>query len=209
MLLAEMDRQTYLKRLGDTVEPGGKAPAPPPVRIVQQFVNTYNHELGRDWDRLSTVVRARSWLVRRGLITPGARLKKEDVAGLREFREVLRALVTSDASSLDSNLVRSLDAFGRRAALRVVFDEHGGARLEPAASGGDRITGHILAIVYRSIADGSWQRLKACRQCGWLFFDRSKNRSADWCSMSVCGNRVKNRAYRRSVAAKQRGASSG
>ena len=29
------------------------------------------------------------------------------------------------------------------------------------------------------------------------FFDRSKNRSATWCSMSICGNRTKNRAYYR------------
>jgi predicted RNA-binding Zn ribbon-like protein len=39
--------------------------------------------------------------------------------------------------------------------------------------------------------------LKGCRQCGYAFFDRSKNRSAAWCAMSICGNRTKNRAYRR------------
>ena len=42
-----------------------------------------------------------------------------------------------------------------------------------------------------------WPRLKACRQCGYAFFDRSKNRSAAWCAMSICGNRTKNRTYRR------------
>jgi predicted RNA-binding Zn ribbon-like protein len=42
---------------------------------------------------------------------------------------------------------------------------------------------------------GDWLRLKACRQCQYAFYDRSRNRSAAWCSMSICGNRSKNRAY--------------
>ena len=31
--------------------------------------------------------------------------------------------------------------------------------------------------------------------CGWLFLDRTKNRSRRWCSMSDCGNRAKTRRY--------------
>jgi len=31
--------------------------------------------------------------------------------------------------------------------------------------------------------------------CGWLFLDRTKNRSRRWCSMSDCGNREKTRRY--------------
>jgi predicted RNA-binding Zn ribbon-like protein len=39
--------------------------------------------------------------------------------------------------------------------------------------------------------------MKACRQCEYAFYDRSRNRSAAWCAMSICGNRTKNRAYYR------------
>ncbi len=46
------------------------------------------------------------------------------------------------------------------------------------------------------MVDGTWSRLKACRQCEWAFYDWSKNRSGRWCAMSVCGNRTKVRAYR-------------
>ena len=50
----------------------------------------------------------------------------------------------------------------------------------------------------RLLADEEIARLKICGNCGWLFIDRSKNRSRTWCDMSVCGNRVKaNRHYRR------------
>jgi predicted RNA-binding Zn ribbon-like protein len=56
----------------------------------------------------------------------------------------------------------------------------------------------ILAVVYTAMADESWHRLKACRldDCQWAFYDQSKNRSRTWCSMKVCGNRAKARAYR-------------
>jgi predicted RNA-binding Zn ribbon-like protein len=42
------------------------------------------------------------------------------------------------------------------------------------------------------------ERMKICGNCGWLFIDRSKNRSRTWCDMAVCGNRAKaSRHYRR------------
>jgi predicted RNA-binding Zn ribbon-like protein len=48
------------------------------------------------------------------------------------------------------------------------------------------------------MADGTWSRLKACRaaDCRWAFYDRARNHSRHWCSMEVCGNRTKARAYR-------------
>jgi predicted RNA-binding Zn ribbon-like protein len=55
----------------------------------------------------------------------------------------------------------------------------------------------LLGILHEAQLTGAWPRVKGCRQCGYVFFDRSKNRSAAWCAMSICGNRTKNRAYRR------------
>ncbi|WP_330256699.1 CGNR zinc finger domain-containing protein [Nocardia sp. NBC_00565] len=45
----------------------------------------------------------------------------------------------------------------------------------------------------------SWPRLKTCREpsCRWAFFDHSRNHGRTWCSMDVCGNRVKVRASHR------------
>jgi predicted RNA-binding Zn ribbon-like protein len=36
-----------------------------------------------------------------------------------------------------------------------------------------------------------WKRVRICRNCRWLFLDRSRNASRLWCDMSVCGNRHK------------------
>ena len=59
--------------------------------------------------------------------------------------------------------------------------------------------GRILAVVHDSMTDGTWWRLKACPRdvCHWAFYDRSRNGSGKWCSMSVCGNRTNTKAYRR------------
>jgi predicted RNA-binding Zn ribbon-like protein len=37
----------------------------------------------------------------------------------------------------------------------------------------------------------------ASDRCGWLFLDRSRNRTRRWCDMKVCGNRAKSRRHYR------------
>ncbi len=70
-----------------------------------------------------------------------------------------------------------------------------GIRFDAPAGG----VGAVLAAAGEAMADGSWQRLKACRSdsCRWAFVDNARNRSRQWCSMSVCGNREKARTFRR------------
>ncbi len=60
-----------------------------------------------------------------------------------------------------------------------------------------------LAVSALSLLEpGKLTRLRICPNCGWLFVDRSRNASRQWCDMSVCGNRRKaSRHYRRRRAA--------
>jgi predicted RNA-binding Zn ribbon-like protein len=55
-----------------------------------------------------------------------------------------------------------------------------------------------LAVLHSALAAGYADRIKVCRndECGWLFFDESRNRSRQWCDMAACGSRMKARAYR-------------
>jgi len=57
----------------------------------------------------------------------------------------------------------------------------------------------------RAGADGSWERMKACRNpaCRWAFYDASRNKVGHWCDMAVCGNRNKSRAHRERVKAER------
>lgn len=67
-----------------------------------------------------------------------------------------------------------------------------GAR-EPAALIPDRLA---LAAVHL-LRTVDLAQLKVCPVteggCGWLFLDRSRNRSRRWCAMSDCGTRAKSR----------------
>lgn len=90
-----------------------------------------------------------------------------------------------------------LDDAARRAGVELRFLE-GGAELVPRAAGVPGALGRIVGAVHGAMADGSWERLKACRadDCLWAFVDSAKNHSRAWCSMSSCGNREKARSYR-------------
>jgi predicted RNA-binding Zn ribbon-like protein len=56
----------------------------------------------------------------------------------------------------------------------------------------------LLISIRDAQADGTWSRLRVCRNpdCRWAFFDRSRNRQGTWCTMAACGNRDKNRRFR-------------
>jgi predicted RNA-binding Zn ribbon-like protein len=56
----------------------------------------------------------------------------------------------------------------------------------------------LLLIIRDAQRDGTWARLKACRNpdCHWAYYDRSHAGRGAWCDMAVCGNRIKNRNLR-------------
>ena len=95
------------------------------------------------------------------------------------------------------NAGEALEAAADRA--RLTLDLEAG-ELRPRASGVDGALGTILAALYDALHDGSWERFKACRNCGWAFWDESRNRSAAWCSMQLCGNRLKVRRHRDKIS---------
>lgn len=65
---------------------------------------------------------------------------------------------------------------------------------------GDDLNG-MLWPVARSAADlltsENLERVRQCARdgCDWLFVDTSKNHSRRWCTMDVCGSRVKAKRY--------------
>jgi predicted RNA-binding Zn ribbon-like protein len=184
------------RRVGEQIEPGGRPKAPGRLALLQRFVNSYNHDFPREWDRIGTPAKARAWLRQKGLVAPGDRVSEADVVRLRELREALRALAVANQGGLpEAAATDVLRAASGAAQLCVAIDDTGRTSLEPARRGVDGAVATLLGILHEAQLTGQWSRLKGCRQCGYAFFDRSKNRSAAWCAMSICGNRTKNRAY--------------
>ncbi|KQV63963.1 CGNR zinc finger domain-containing protein [Rhizobium sp. Root1220] len=72
------------------------------------------------------------------------------------------------------------------------------ARVLRSGSNPDSLGKATAHSALRLVAMPEPERMKICGNCGWLFLDRSKNKSRTWCDMAVCGNRAKaNRHYRR------------
>jgi predicted RNA-binding Zn ribbon-like protein len=186
------------RRVGEQIEPGGRRKAPGRLELLQRFINSHNHDFPREWDRIGTPGKAQAWLVQKRLVAPGGRVSEADVARLRELREAIRALaIANHGGQPDRAATDSIRRIAGAAQLTVAIDDAGRAALEPARHGVDGAVATLLGILHEAQLTGQWSRLKGCRQCGYVFFDRSRNRSAAWCDMSICGNRTKNRAYYR------------
>ena len=149
--------------------------APAPLRLVQQFVNTVDREHEREW--------LPDWLAEHGL-PPGAHVRAFDL------REALRSLLrVNNAGGTAPDAVRLIGEVARTSVI-VELGEDG-----VSLTGTDPL-GQVVAVALTAMLDGSWPRLKVCRNCEWAFYDNSKNRAGSWCSMQLCGNRKKTREYR-------------
>ncbi len=96
---------------------------------------------------------------------------------------------TDDLTTLNEELSRSL------AKSQLVWKD---TAFDWGWLGDETDLDQMLWWIVRSSADlmtsEQLNRVGECaddRGCGWLFYDTSRNRSRQWCSMSGCGNRAK------------------
>jgi predicted RNA-binding Zn ribbon-like protein len=173
-------------------EPGGRAPAPEPLRVVQQFVNTNDREAGRD--ALGTPEALRDWFDYWTTWSDESLPTRDEHERALVVREGIRSMAAPgviEAPVEFEEMIRGLD-------LHVVVS--GGAF---HLQGNDRLSRALAPLVggVRSAMDGGmWERLKVCSrdQCQWLYYDSSRNASSRWCATEICGSREKaRRAYRR------------
>jgi predicted RNA-binding Zn ribbon-like protein len=171
-----------LALIESSVQPGNRTPAPEPLALVQAFVNTVDREHGPDL--LDTRKDIDAWSEHRG------RRAIDDLGEARRVREALRSLLwANNGGPREPSATATLEHVAQR--LEV--------RFEPFGLEARDVVAEVVGRAFLAMADGSWERLKACpgHNCGWAFYDRSVNASATWCSMRICGNRAKARAYYR------------
>jgi predicted RNA-binding Zn ribbon-like protein len=165
-------------------------------QLIVDFVNTA--ELDPQRESLGTPADLVRW-VREHDLGPCARASEAELDEARHVREALReVLLAHNEVAVDLDAAnRVLDAAARRAGLTLRFSECV-AHLEPSGKGVQAALGRILIAVSDLMADGTWDRLKACRadDCRWAFYDSARNQSRAWCSMQSCGNRAKVHAFR-------------
>jgi predicted RNA-binding Zn ribbon-like protein len=171
--------------------------APGELELVRQFVNTRDIEEGSD--ELHSPDALLTWFAGVDLLDDEAAADEKDLERALTLREGIRALLlANNGEEIEAVRMRELNRATESVCLTVRFDHDGRAALGSELPGVSAALGRILAIVVRAMDEGSWGRLKVCPNdaCQWAFYDRSKNRSGKWCTMEVCGNRMKARAFR-------------
>jgi predicted RNA-binding Zn ribbon-like protein len=166
-------------------QPAGRLPAPGRLGYVQAFLNSF-WDLDADGaDRWATDAGLAAWLRERGFSDAVTEAERTRTVALRDG---LRAALLGEGWA-------GVDDGG----ALVVRHEATGAWLEPAGDGPSAARALAVAVVLEARRDGSWERMKACPgpHCGWAFHDHSRNRSGQWCSMQICGNRTKGATFRR------------
>ena len=182
--------------------------APGPLALVQALVNTQYGQGRRAHIELTSPEHLRAWLVTHSLLADGIPVTEGDFRRVLLLREALRSLLR--ANNETAMLASPIDVFNRLASdapLTVRLHPHGLPTLEPDIAGVDGALARLVGIVFTAMTDGTWARLKACRneRCQKAFYDTSKNRSGAWCSMAGCGSRLKASAYRHRRTAHREG----
>ena len=170
--------------------------APGDLELVRDFINTL--DVLPDTDKIGDPASLASWLAEHRLVPTQPTLTEEDLGRARSLREALRALLLANAGfPLAPEAAEAFDDAVGSARFRVRADEAGRLELLPTDAGGlEHAVGGLASIVLAAQQGGTWPRLKACAECHWALYDRTKNRSAAWCG-SQCGARVRARRHRR------------
>jgi predicted RNA-binding Zn ribbon-like protein len=176
--------------------------APTPLIAVQGLANTFDYEPGEE--RLLDPESARQWLLESDLAAPGIEVGQPELKRLLEFREDVRRLIEANHAGAPEVKVRA--RFERLVAEHPVELDIGtkgelSLDLAPPESV-DGVISQLVGIMFQAQLQAEWPRLKICASddCRWAFFDSSRNRGGTWCQMETCGNKIKNRAYRRRKA---------
>jgi len=155
-----------------------------PADLIVRFLNTLDVEDGTD--AIATLEGWKGWLSREGLAGCFGSQDADDLHRVLELRGDLRALAGGEQH-----------AQGRQVDIQVALTADGRVELSaPTAAG------FLAAAAAKVAIEERIDRVKICPadDCRWAFYDTSRNRSRQWCSMKVCGNRSKARAHRRRTA---------
>jgi predicted RNA-binding Zn ribbon-like protein len=120
---------------------------------------------------------------------------------IKYLREKLYSIFVAVARERRPSAV-DLEAFNKALGSAMRFRSVAGGAAFTWMFGGsgkllERTVWPILLGAAELLVSDQRSRIKVCRGdgCGFLIYDKSKNRSRRWCAMQPCGNRVKVRRY--------------
>lgn len=196
--------------------PVHKLTAPSPRRlgghVAVDFVNTVDPRVPDGHDYFATFAGVLAWAQSTGLIDStearkrsalartdpvAAETRRDAVVRLRESLYSLLLAATRSATPNEDDLRRlnwylppvSLESRGNEFALEPSL----GSDLDTS------LGGHIALSAVQLLVSNDRRFLRLCERgsrCGWIFLDRTRNRSRRYCSSDVCGNRARSERFR-------------
>lgn len=153
--------------------------------LLLALINTNPILAGEPSDELAGDAHARAWLTAHVVDAP----KGTDLALLRATRSALQHVIRGEA--------------GRE----VLSDPLAAVRLRPAVGSdglawiqelpADSAVAARAVLAWGRLETAMPGRLRPCEnsECSLFFVDRSRSNNGRWCSMAVCGNRMKARRH--------------
>jgi predicted RNA-binding Zn ribbon-like protein len=179
------------------------------------FINTQIAQNGQPVDLLDTFSGLVMWLVQVHLLDREEAKQAERKWGghsegrktleqAREFRTTLREMVERIAAGKPVPQA-ALEAINGRLRDRVGYSQliRRSGQLEREFQVGSQEANQLLGLLAESASNllctCELSLIKKCQNpgCVLFFYDTTKNHARRWCSMSVCGNRIKVAAHHR------------
>jgi predicted RNA-binding Zn ribbon-like protein len=140
------------------------------------------------------------------LLRKGEEEPAEAQVALEKAREIREDIYRILSDTAHGNPIKTTDLKGFNKALASTLSH---SRLAPDGRGlkwewdshSDKLDSIIWPVVKSAVdlmTSAAIKRVGQCadeKGCGWLFWDRSRNRSRCWCDMKDCGNRAKVRRF--------------
>lgn len=167
---------------------------PEPLAPVLAFVNSMDVELSTDeWADGPSALAA--WLAGAGLVPAGTRATAADLGVALELRTGLRAMTLANNGVPADD--RAVAAFARALTGFPLLAGPDGLRPADRRGAVRAAFGRVVAGYAYGVATGDFTRMRQCPagDCSWVFWDSSAKGARRWCTMGVCGNRAKVRAY--------------
>ena len=184
-------------------------------RICLDFANTVtwagtellNERLGRYGDLVEWAEQAEILTRRSGPATPARRPRRpaRPHAALSDAHALRKAIhdvvgARAEGREPERGAADTLNRFLGRALGRLRLGVEGDACSWVFVDEGDELDRMLWPVAWSAASlltsdDAPLVRRCASERCGWLFVDRSRNRSRRWCDMKSCGNSAKARRH--------------
>ena len=189
--------------------PGIRPKAPQPLEMVQDFANTNWLRTGEE--HLRDPQSLEGWLSDHALrdstshptptptTAPANDADLELALRLRTSLKRMLARTSQSPASPAEPQPESESEAGQFPDLPILISlgANGHTHARPAVTGVPGALTRILITAWDAERNGTLERLKLCAapDCRWAYYDPSRNKSATWCNMAVCGSRAKSRSY--------------